>query len=66
MTSERIFRSTRIVHGLVPYSYPSQALTLLPSRRLAACIIAMGVELRKTGEADTVLLVHTPLRQIDF
>ena len=32
-------------------SYPSQAITLLPSRRLAACIIAMSVELRKMGEA---------------
>ena len=35
----------------MPCSYPSQALTSLPSRRLAACIIAMSVELRKMGEA---------------
>ena len=50
MTRERISRSTRIVHGIVPYSYPSQAITLLPSRRSAACIIAMSVEPRKMGE----------------
>jgi hypothetical protein len=51
MTPERISRSTRTVHGLVLCSYPSQALTLLPPRRLVACIIAMSVELRKIGEA---------------
>src|SRR2546426_5352988 len=51
MTRERISRSTRIVHDLVRYSYPPQAITLSPSRRWAGCIIAMSVELRKMGEA---------------
>jgi hypothetical protein len=51
MTRERIFRSTRTVHGLVRYSYPPQAITLLPSQRLAACIIAMNVKPHKNGEA---------------
>jgi hypothetical protein len=51
MTRERIFRSTRTVHGLIRYSYPQEAITLLPSRRLAACIIAMNVKPRKNGEA---------------
>src|SRR5262249_50236080 len=50
MMRERISRSTRIVHGLVLYSYPPQATTLWPSRRSAACIIAMSVEPRKMGE----------------
>ena len=60
MTPERISRSTRIVHGLVPYSYPSQAITLLPSRRSAACIIAMSVEPRRM-RGGTVLLVPAPM-----
>ena len=47
----RISRSTRIVHGLVRYSYPPQAITLSFSRRWAGCIIAMSVELRRMGEA---------------
>jgi len=47
---EHISHWARTARGPVPYSYPSQALTLLPSRRLAACIIAMSVELRKMGE----------------
>ena len=51
MTPERIFRSTRIAHGLVLYSYPPQAITSLRSRRWAGCIIAMSVELHKMGEA---------------
>ena len=51
MKPERIFRSTRIAHGLVRYSHPPQAITLSPSRRSGACIIAMSVELRKMGEA---------------
>ncbi len=51
MTRERIFRSARIVHGLVPCNYPSQAVTSLPSPRSAACTIAMSVEPRKMGEA---------------
>ena len=55
MTPERIFRSTRTVHGLVLCSYPPQAITLLPSRRSAACIIAMSVEPRKIGEAARYL-----------
>jgi len=54
MTRERISRSTRIVHGLVPYSYPFKATTLLPSRRSVACIIAMSVELREMGRGGTV------------
>ena len=51
MTPERIFRSTRIAHGLVRYSHPPQAITLSPSRRSGACIIAMSVEPREMGEA---------------
>jgi hypothetical protein len=39
----------------VPYSYRPQAITLLPSRKLAACIIAMNVEPRKIGEAARCL-----------
>jgi hypothetical protein len=50
MTRERIFRSTRTVRGLVLYSYPAQAIILLPSRRSATCIIAMSVEPRKLGD----------------
>jgi len=46
MKPERIFRSTRIAHGPVWYSYPPRAITLSPSRRSAACIIAMSVEPR--------------------
>jgi hypothetical protein len=57
MTRERISRSIRIV----PYSYPSQALTLLASRRLAACIIAMSVELRKMGEVARCCLYRLSL-----
>jgi len=62
MTPERIFRSTRIVHDLVPYSHPSKAITSLPSPRSAACIIAMSVELRKMGEVARG--PHSP--QIEF
>src|SRR5712672_1023033 len=51
MKLERIFRSTRIAHGLVLYSYPPQAITLSPSRRSVACIIAMSVEPREIGKA---------------
>src|ERR1700704_5775859 len=51
MKSERIFRLTRIAHGLVLYSYPPQAITLSPSRRSAACTIAMSVAPREMGEA---------------
>jgi hypothetical protein len=57
---------TRTVHGLVLCSYPSQALTLLPSRRLVACIIAMSVELRKMGEATGAARRCPQSRQIDF
>jgi hypothetical protein len=39
-------------HRLVLYSYPSQAITLLPSRKSAACIIAMSVEPRKIVEFE--------------
>jgi transposase InsO family protein len=63
---ERVFRSTRTVHGLVLYSYPPQAITLLPSRRSAACIIAMSVEPRKIGEAARSLLSRHQSRQIEF
>jgi hypothetical protein len=49
MTRERIFRSTRIAHGLVRYSYPPQVIS--PSRRRAACIVAMSVEPREIGKA---------------
>ena len=63
---ERIFRSTRTVHGLVLYSDPPQAITLLPSRRSAACIIAMSVEPRKIGEAARSRLSRHQSRQIEF
>jgi len=49
MTRERTSCSTRIVHGLVLCNYPARAIALLPSRRLAACIIVMSVEPRKIG-----------------
>jgi hypothetical protein len=68
MTRERISRSIRIVHDLVPYSYPSQAITLLPSRRWAGYIIAMSVEPRKycaklNFEQGQLRKTHDPLRQ---
>lgn len=66
MTQERIFRSTRIAHGLVPYSYPPQAITSLPSRRWAGCIIAMSVELREVGESARCCLSLPKSRQIEF
>jgi hypothetical protein len=62
---KRISHSTRIVHGRVPYSYPSQAITLLPSPRSAACTIAMSVEPRKMGEAAPTC-PYPQSRQIDF
>src|SRR2546427_6398749 len=43
MTPERIFRSARTARDLVPYNLPRPA-TLLPSRKLAVCTIAMSVE----------------------
>src|SRR5437016_3722590 len=43
MTPERIFRSARTARDLVPYNLPRPA-TLLASRKLAACTIAMSVE----------------------
>ena len=58
MTPERISHSTRIVHGLVLCSYPARAITLLPSRRLAAYIIAMSVEPRKIGPDAAVLALN--------
>jgi len=66
MTPERIFRSARTARGPVPYSYPSQALTLLPSRRLAACIIAMSVELRKWARWHGAAYTGPHSRQIEF
>jgi hypothetical protein len=51
MKPERIFRLTRNAHGLVLYSYPPQAITLSPSRRSAACTIAMSVAPREMGGA---------------
>jgi hypothetical protein len=38
----------------------------LPSRRSAACIIAMSVEPRKIGEAARSLLSRHQSRQIEF
>jgi hypothetical protein len=64
MTPERISRSTRIVQGLVLCSYPARAITLLPSRRLAACVIAMNVEPRKIG--PHAARPCSQLRQIEF
>src|SRR5437870_13512118 len=43
MTPERIFRSARTARDLVPYNLPRPA-TLLASRKLAVCTIAMSVE----------------------
>jgi hypothetical protein len=62
MTRERIFRSTRIAHGLELYSYPPQAITSLRSRRWAGCIIAMSVELREVGESAPWCLSLPPNR----
>jgi hypothetical protein len=44
-----LFRSTGIANGLVPYSYPPQAITSLPSRRWAGYVIAMSAEPREIG-----------------
>jgi putative transposase len=55
----------RTVHGLVLYSYPAQAIILLPSRRSAACIIAMSVEPRKLGEVHATCPCPQS-RQIEF
>jgi hypothetical protein len=57
---ERISRSTGIVHGLVLCSYPARAITLLPFRRLAACIISMSVEPRKFGPDALVPALNAP------
>ena len=65
MTPERIFRSARTAHGLVPYSLPPPA-TLLPSRRSAVCIIAMSVEPREMGEAARSLVPALNRAKLNF
>jgi hypothetical protein len=50
MTPERIFRSARTARVLVQYNPPRPAISL-PSRKLAASIIAMSVGLREMHAA---------------
>jgi transposase InsO family protein len=45
---------------------PPQAITSLPSRRWAGCIIAMSVELREVGESARCCLSLPKSRQIEF
>src|SRR5262249_24734288 len=47
-------RIPRVGAGIVPYSYPPQAITSLHSRRSVACIIAMSVEPRKDRRGATL------------
>jgi len=66
MKRERIFRSTRIAHGLVRHSYSPQAITLSPSRRWAACITAMSAVPREIGKATPSYLFPTKLSSFHF
>src|SRR5262249_44221025 len=55
---ERISRSTRIVHGLVLYSYPPQATTLCPSRMDVSTMFEnLGDQLWRQS--------HTPKKRCD-
>ena len=64
--AETLFRSTTIAHGLVRHRSPPTAITLSPSRRWAACIIAMSAERREIGKAARYYLFPTKLSSIHF